>query len=569
MINKDDNNKRLALALILSIFVFFVYTESNRANLTPQSVPLAKQQIVQNNKTNENTLFQAPTQPEAQELTLQDFSKGEKTIVKTGLAEIEISHQGARLTSFKLPKFTQDVKQKRKINLIDKKNKLPPLGVYIEGVNDENTVYQLSSYSSDVKNVGNTFELTAHQSLVLTFKGLLPNGVEITKELRFSSENYYFNVDVTLSSAIANSNIWLEWTNFVAENNEQQSWNPFNYTILTASEVDDIIPLANIKENFTTYEAKWSVFGDNYFVNAIIPTISGQNTMIAAQHENGLGTITFSRSAGGKTEAHYDMYAGPKSVEALKAKTYKLEKSIDLGIFAIIGQPIAISLELLYELIGNYGLAIILLTIIIKLLLFPLNNKSLKSMRAMQELKPEMDELRAKIKDPTQLNQAVMAMYKRKGVNPMGGCLPMIIQIPVFLGMYNALRTSFYLRQQPFALWIDDLSAPEAFPLFGFNIPVMILLMSASMLIQQYTTPSSATMDPAQKKAMMLTPIIFTVMFLVWPFPSGLVLYWLINNLTSICQQYGLRDKTKISPFQAMVIGSIAIFGFSVVLTLI
>jgi YidC/Oxa1 family membrane protein insertase len=160
-----------------------------------------------------------------------------------------------------------------------------------------------------------------------------------------------------------------------------------------------------------------------------------------------------------------------------------------------------------------------------------------------------------------------MALYKRRGVNPMGGCLPVLIQIPVFIGLYNALLHSIELRHAPFALWITDLSAPEHLYVFGIGIPVMVLLMGVSMIYQQMTTPS--TMDAYQKKVMLMIPVIFTISFIIFPFPAGLVLYWLVNNIISITQQVYLRSDIAVSPVKATAIASIAIFCFGYVLTLL
>ena len=149
----------------------------------------------------------------------------------------------------------------------------------------------------------------------------------------------------------------------------------------------------------------------------------------------------------------------------------------------------------------------------------------------------------------------------------MGGCLPMVLQIPVFLGMYNALQSSIYLRHADFALWINDLSAPEKLMLFGIPIPFMILLMGLSMFGQTMLTPTTA--DPQQKKIMYIMPIMFTGMFIIYPFPSGLVLYWLVNNIMSIIQQYSIRTERKIQPLQATIVAGIVVFAIGYVVTLI
>ena len=200
--------------------------------------------------------------------------------------------------------------------------------------------------------------------------------------------------------------------------------------------------------------------------------------------------------------------------------------------------------------INNYGVSIILLTILIKILFWPLTHKSYKSMGEMKKLQPRMAKIREKYKDnKQQMNREMMALYKTYKVNPMGGCLPMVIQIPVFFALFRILGNAIELRHAPFMLWINDLSAPDRLfnlpfqvPLMAppTGIPVLTLLMGASMFLQQKMTPTPG--DPTQAKIMMFLPIIFTFMFI--NFPSGLVLYWLVNNILSIGQQYRIQKRS-------------------------
>ena len=577
----DDNSKRTALALILSIMVIFFYLETNKPQRVPNQQVAQQQQIVAQPTASESQLntnsFQAPTNPDIEReklvQTAKTYTDNGKTIVKTDLVEIELSHRGARFLSYKLNDFKATIDKDDLLDIVDKSDPIPPLGVYIGAYDDSQTNYSLVNASTGIDYKNDTFTLRGDQQLTLTFSGIIKNqnlneDVKIEKSITFSNQNYYFSVSIKIDKPIDNANIWLEWTSFEAEDSGTR-WNPKTFVLLQQSGDRVTVPFQELNDSFKAYQTKWAVLGDNYFVTAVVPTLqSGQNTMLSTKRQVNVGAVTFTRLAGDKTFASFDLYAGPKEEVALQAKPYGLEQSIDLGFFAIIGQPILIILELFYSIFHNYGLAIILLTLLVKTLLLPLTCKSFKSMRAMQEIKPEMDALRAKIKDPNQLNQEFMALYKRKGVNPMGGGLPMLIQMPVFFGMYNALRVSFNLRHQPYALWINDLAAPEALKLFGINIPIMILIMGAAMFIQQVTTPSPG-MSPEQKKMMYITPIIFTVMFLFWPFPSGLVLYMLVNNFISIVQQVSLRSKSKITPLQATAMGSVVIFGVGYILTLL
>jgi YidC/Oxa1 family membrane protein insertase len=203
----------------------------------------------------------------------------------------------------------------------------------------------------------------------------------------------------------------------------------------------------------------------------------------------------------------------------------------------------------IYTLIPNYGIAIIVLTLLIKIVLWPLGSKSYKSMNEMKRLQPLMAEIREKYKhDKKQMNQEIMSLYRTYKINPMGGCLPMVMQIPVFFALYRMLYQAIELRHAPFFLWINDLSAPDRLFDFGFSIPfmqppygipVLTVIMGATMLLQQKMSPPPG--DPTQAKMMMLMPIVFTVIFI--NFSSGLVLYWLINNILSIGQQFYIQKK--------------------------
>ncbi|NIO16153.1 MAG: membrane protein insertase YidC, partial [Deltaproteobacteria bacterium] len=234
---------------------------------------------------------------------------------------------------------------------------------------------------------------------------------------------------------------------------------------------------------------------------------------------------------------------GPKNSAALKAVGNNFDEVLDYGFFGWIAKPLVLLLKYSNSITGNYGIDIIILTIIIKILFHPLTQRSFASMKKMQDIQPVIKELQQKYKgDKARLNQEVMSLYKTYKINPLSGCMPMILQIPVFFALYKALLVAIELRHAPFMWWVTDLSAPEHlydFNLFGFLVPIRLLplLMGLSMYFQQKLNPSGG-MDPTQQKVMNFLPLIFTVMF--WGFPSGLVIYWLVNNIISIGQQYFL-----------------------------
>jgi len=276
----------------------------------------------------------------------------------------------------------------------------------------------------------------------------------------------------------------------------------------------------------------WAAINDKYFLSALLSV----NNSIAAVElkksaagylESDISTPAFSVAPGQAVTVSHKLFVGPKEIDILKTQGSSLEQSLDLGWFSALAKPMLYSLKFFYRYVGNYGIAIIIITVILKIFFFPLTHKSYKSMKEMGKLQPKMAALKEKYKnDKDAMNRAVMELYRDHKVNPLGGCLPMLVQIPVFFALYKALMFSIELRHAPFMFWITDLSDKDPY----YVTPV---IMGITMFIQQKMTPSN--MDEMQQKIMLGLPVIFTFMFL--SFPSGLVLYWLINNILTIAQQ--------------------------------
>ncbi len=255
-------------------------------------------------------------------------------------------------------------------------------------------------------------------------------------------------------------------------------------------------------------------------------------------------------SPGAKQQFGYSLYMGPKKISVLESIGSNLDKAINFGFFDVIAKPCLWLMNAIYRVIPNFGIAIILLTIMFKIIFWPLGTKSYKSMAEMKRLQPLMADIRLKYKDDKKkMNEEIMGLYKTYKVNPMSGCLPMVVQIPVFFAFYRMLYGSIELRHAPFLWWINDLSAPDRLFAFDFTvplmtppygIPVLTIIMGATMFLQQKLSPPPG--DPAQAKLMMMMPLIFTFIFI--NFPAGLVLYWLVNNVLSISQQYYITKKT-------------------------
>ncbi len=276
------------------------------------------------------------------------------------------------------------------------------------------------------------------------------------------------------------------------------------------------------------YQGKhgWAAMTDKYFMAAIMPKDGIKAVTGAGDSEWGFVGLMVPYDGGGPSlDAVF--YAGPKEYDRLKALGGDLDRSVDFGMFTFIAKPLFVALKFFYNMVKNYGTSIIIITVIIKLLFAPLTHKSQKSMKKMQKLQPLFAELKEKYKgDAQRMNKEMMEIYKKHKVNPMGGCLPMLIQMPVFLALYAVLNNAIELRRAPFAFWLQDLSAKDPY----YVLPV---LMGLSMLAMQKMTPTSA--DPKQNKIMMLMPVFLTFMFI--SLPSGLVLYFTVSNLLSMVQQ--------------------------------
>lgn len=287
-------------------------------------------------------------------------------------------------------------------------------------------------------------------------------------------------------------------------------------------------------------ETRWTSLQTKYFIAALVPRAGAggsETRLLGSTAEINNYVVAIPLKTGVRAEAVFDLYVGPKEPALLAELGVGLEYALDYGMFAFIARPLMSALRFFHAIVGNWGVAIILLTILIKAVFYPLTHVSMKNMKNMQKLQPKMTQLKEIYKDnKTKLNEQVMALYKEHKVNPMMGCLPMLIQIPVFFGLYNALLVSIELRGAPFFWWVTDMSRPDPFHVYT-------ILMGASMFLQQKMTPTTG--DPSQAKMMMLMPIVFTGMFIYYPVPVGLVIYWFVNNVLSIVQQYFVNRSVK------------------------
>jgi len=385
---------------------------------------------------------------------------------------------------------------------------------------------------------------TRGDETVLTLAARLDDGRAWTREIRLKRGAYV--VDVTDRLAAGGKDRMYRQVVSVNPDREKSRMYQYKGPIglfndkLTEESFDDLDEHSPVIREHVT--GGWIGIMDRYFIAAVIgdanrtyryyfkgATMNGVATYQAGMLESP------ARMDGGEAVFTSRIYVGPKSTPVMETLNVGLERAVDYGWFAFIAKPMHDLLLWLHRFIPNYGWCIIVLVILIKALFFIPTKKSYESMAAMRKLQPEMQRLRELYGDDRQrMGQEMMALYKKHKVNPLGGCLPIIVQIPVFFALYKTLLVSIELRHAPFAGWIHDLSAMDPY----YILPV---LMGASMIVQQRLNPPPP--DPMQAKVMKFLPVIFTFMFLF--FPSGLVLYWLVNNVLSIAQQWYVMRQMK------------------------
>jgi len=480
--------------------------------------------------------------------TKAPLRKARDITVETDLYRLVFSERGGTVKKYLLKQYLTTLSDDAPpVNLINVSPPHLPLGLQMES----QPPVDLSSQFFEPDKEGLKLTQTGEEAQ-LKFTCNMPNGIKITREYTFHQGSYWIDLSVYLSGAgtIPGS--------LCLYNKPGENTNRFTFTGTAYYGNDSLreVKLDDGEKHTYTGSVDWIGYGDNYFITALIPIISEGpwNILIEKKGADGLTESRLTalkpspKSAGQGVEVlNLGIYFGPKDIDRLNTLGHNLSKAINFGWFDPIAKPVLYFLKFLYQYIHNYGLAIIIVTILIKVAFWPLAQKSAKSMKTMQKLQPKMAKLKEKYgKDKEKMNKELMQLYKTYKVNPMGGCLPMLLQIPVFFALYKVLLQSIELRHAPFMLWINDLSAPDRLMIPGVSIPylggipVLTLLMGVSMFLQQKLSPSS--LDPTQARMMQFLPVIFTCMFI--NFPSGLVLYWLINNVLTIAQQHYVNKFT-------------------------
>ncbi|VAW76196.1 Inner membrane protein translocase and chaperone YidC, long form [hydrothermal vent metagenome] len=371
------------------------------------------------------------------------------------------------------------------------------------------------------------------------------NGIHVTKIYRFRRGSYLVEVDFEIdnqSDASWNARPYYQLQRTPLQNTSRLLYTYTGGVLYSPEEKYEKISFDDMQDENLSREvtAGWVAMLQHYFLAALIPdpAATTHNYTRALGNERyliGFSDVGLTVAPGEQARTGVKLFAGPKLQHMMAKVAPGLELTVDYGKLTLLAQPIFWLLEKIHGIVNNWGWSIIFLTMIIKGIFFKLSEASYKSMANMRKLAPRLKTLKERYGDDKQkLNQAMMEMYKKEKVNPLGGCLPVLVQIPVFIALYWVLLESVEMRQAPFMLWLQDLSSADPY----FILP---LLMGITMVIQQKLNP--APMDPIQAKVMMILPVVFTVFFAF--FPSGLVLYWVVNNTLSITQQYIITKRVE------------------------
>ncbi|MCP3939915.1 MAG: membrane protein insertase YidC [Desulfobacteraceae bacterium] len=559
-----DEQKRLLLAVVLSVVVLvgYQYFFTAPADINNPSQEVQTRQTGQVNTPVKNPNVSDYTSGTGNQAVQNNQPRPAKKnyrniSVSTPLYKIAISEHMAAVNSFELKNYRETTQKNSPLKqLVPKELVNGTLSVNMEG----GTIQGLDNavYTADT---GSSYVDLSQGKKTIVFSWKNAQGISVKKIFTFRADSFLIDCNILIQNGSGmplNDSIVINTPGFYNAEIKKQSRFAFQGPVAYINGKYEAIAPDKIKDK-DTFNGKigWTGYTSQYFLTSVVPKSTTEDPVegqVKLSYANDIVTNQFIQKmtrldSGKQGQYDYTYYMGPKSYQILSQYDNNLKKAINFGWFDIIAKPLLITMDTIHKVIPNYGVAIILLTILIKLIFWPLGTKSYRSMNEMKKVQPLMMELREKYKDDKQrMNKEVMGLYKTYKVNPASGCLPLLVQMPIFFALYRMLYQAIELRHAPFIGWITDLSAPDR--LFSFNfaipmmqkpygIPVLTLLMGASFLLQQKMTPTAG--DPMQAKMMMLMPIFMTVLFI--NFPAGLVLYMLVNNIISMGQQYYTQKK--------------------------
>ena len=452
--------------------------------------------------------------------------------VRTDTMVAEIDPQGGDLIYLELLQHKDTLDGKKNLVLLGPEHRYAAQSGLTGGLPFHRTVFTVLESESTLAPGKDKLEVRLEAT---------PDGVKVTKTLTFHRASYQIDITEQIrndTSAPISSYAYFQLT----RDGKAPAGDPHmaqTYTgaaLYTEQDKFQKLPFGDIDKGKLSSKPStdgWIAMVQHYFVAAFLPPDKLQREFYASKLADDFYSVGVKLplgpiAPGASASVAVRFYAGPQDQEHLKAVAPGLELAVDYGWLTVIAVPLFWVLKLFHSWLGNWGLAIILLTVVIKLIFFPLSAASYRSMAKMKLVTPRLMKIREQYaEDKTKMNQAMMDLYKTEKINPLGGCLPILVQIPVFIALYWVLLESVELRHAPFYLWITDLSAADPW----FVLPTLMMI---SMIAQTKMNPTPP--DPVQAKVMMIMPFAFGVMF--YFFPSGLVLYWFVNNILSILQQW-------------------------------
>ncbi|MDO9600134.1 MAG: membrane protein insertase YidC [Azoarcus sp.] len=531
------DQRRLILLLIFSLSLVMLWDGWQKYN-QPARQPVPASAAAEAGGSSVPTPTAGLT-PGASVLPVVEAAKtGPRVRVVTDLFRADISAEGGSIVRLEFEKHQATTDQTRGFLLFDDGERhlySAEAGLIGNGLPNHRTIYSLPEGEQVLK--------AGEDTLVVRLEAPEQNGIKVTKLMTFHRGNYLvdFSYEITNGSGEPlSAHAYFQLTRDGKEAEQVEAFGvttftgPAFFTDLAKFQKVSFSEIADGKAKFAKNASDgWVAMVQHYFVSAWMPTEGVEREFFARKVGGDLysaGVIVpvaaIAPGASGKVESR--LYAGPQEQDKLQDIAPGLDLVVDYGWLTVIAAPLFWVLSWFHSLTGNWGWAIILVTVAIKLVFFPLSAASYKSMAKMRVLGPRMQRMKELYgNDKAKMQQEMMSLYRNEKINPLGGCLPILVQIPVFIALYWVLLGSVEMRQAPWLGWIQDLSAKDPY----FILPV---IMGATMLIQMKLNPTPP--DPLQAKIMMAMPIVFTFMFL-W-FPSGLVLYWVVNNTLSIAQQW-------------------------------
>ena len=544
---------RLLLAILLSLGLVFAYQELVLKRFYPPPKPgqqapnaMASGAITAANGNPSAPQVPVVMPPIADALPPASHAEEKLIEVDTTLYHATFTTHGGRLKSFRLKQYRETaVKDSPPYEMVRASGTDElPLGLIL----DENGKPADDRDLDYATNMPDHIELRDSQQATISLSAKSADGTIIEKNFSFAGDKYAFGMQVSVNAPKPPASIALSMMEPLTERGEGY----YDIPALQADVGDKVLNEneKSLKKGVAPISGRLAFvgFGDRYFLNAFMPESPASGTLSMEF----LGTEASARLIFPATSSLTTrVYMGPKKLEGLEAVSPTLTKSINFGWASILALAFLRILKIFHLFVPNWGWDIILMTLALRILMLPMSIRGQRSMIRMQRLQPQMERLRAQFKDDSErLNKEMVDLYKRNHVNPVGGCAPMIIQLPVFIGLYEALLNAVDLRHAPFILWMKDLSAPDCLPIAGFpklpimhcqGIPVLVLLMGVSAYLQQSMTPTQP--DPNQQRMMMLSPIIFTIFFV--NFPAGLSLYYFASNMLGVIQQFVLNREFK------------------------